>query len=158
MKIKKNIQSYLEKNINSPEKVEKFASFVEDFFKDMDEDKEYIIHQFEDDLEEITDEIDENMLKIIIENLRKRDGSHSEIKWTHDETSVLCSQYGVADKLKSLGKEYDKTKFWFAMNYVYATHYSSNRLNSGYVELAIDELCNKNIRFDDIIKKIFKKM
>jgi hypothetical protein len=56
------------------------------------------------------------------------------------------------------GKTYDCLKFWVAMNYVYAVHYNINRTINGYIELAIDELTNRNICFDDLVKRISKKI
>ena len=42
------------------------------------------------------------------------------------------------------------------MNYVFATHFNTNRTIAGYIELAVDEICNKNIGFDLILKDLKK--
>ena len=42
--------------------------------------------------------------------------------------------------------------------YVYATHYNINRSLSGYVELAIDEIMNKNVCLEEYMKKMIEKI
>jgi type I restriction-modification system DNA methylase subunit len=98
------------------------------------------------------------MIHQIAENLRHKDGMISGIKWSKEETSSVAKQYDAKTKVEAAGCRYNCTHFWLAMNYVYAVHHSNSRTINGYVDLAIDELCNKNICFEHLIKKIFEKM
>lgn len=157
-KIKKHISEYIHKHSQEPEKIEYFAEFLERFFTDVPEEHEEMAEEFYEELKEVTEEIDDTMLVAIMEHFKRRDGTHVGAKWTHEETSGLVPQYAVKEKIEAAGKKYCSKIFWFAMNYVYAVHYSTNRLISGYVDLAIDEITNKNICFDDIIKKVFRKI
>lgn len=100
----------------------------------------------------------EEMLVAILDNLKRKDGTRSGIKWSKDEVASVAGQYDVKSKIEAAGKKYDPLYFWFAMNYVYAVHNNMNRTLNGYVELAVDEITNKNICFHDVIKRIFKKI
>jgi hypothetical protein len=75
-----------------------------------------------------------------------------------EEVESVAKQYDVKSKFEGTGKQCDLMKFWVAMNYVYASHYSINRTINGYIDLAVDELTNKNICFDSLLKKIFEKI
>lgn len=158
MKIKKHIDSFFEKYANDKERIGKFSEFVENFFHEMPEEYYDVKEAFEEELEEIVDEIDEEMVKTIVENLRFRDGKISGERWTKEETINYCRQYDAKNKIKELGKEPDELYFYFAMNYVYAVHNDANRTINGYVNLAIDEITNKNLCISHLIKKIFKKI
>jgi hypothetical protein len=158
MKIKKNIHQYLERHAAEMSKVEEFAMFIEEFFENVDEEHKEIAMIFKEELDDFVYEIDEEMAIFIVENLKKRDGSLSGMKWTREEVSVVAKQNEVEKKIMASGKTYDCLKFWVAMNYVYAVHYNINRTINGYIELAIDELTNRNICFDDLVKRISKKI
>jgi uncharacterized protein with WD repeat len=156
MKIKTAVSNYLHKYGHDEEKVNEFAEFLEMFFHDAPEEHHEMVSEFEDEIEDFVWEISDEELMAAIENLKRRDGTHSGIKWTHDETCLAAKQFGVEAKIKELKKgHFESLKFWFAMNYVYAVHYKSDKSLSCYVELAIDELTNKNVHFDDIIKSVF---
>lgn len=157
-KINEHIHHYLTKHSGNDEKIQNFAFFIESFFHDMDEDYSDIKEAFCEELEDFTDEVDESMVTAIVENLKRKDSIHSGVKWTIEETETVCKQYDVKNKVESLGKRYDPLKFWLSMNYVYAVHFSINRSVTGYVDLAIDEMTNKNICFDDVVKRMFKKI
>lgn len=156
--IGKVISTYLEKHAGHTEKIKEFSNFIEGFFDGMEEDYQDVKDAFYDEVEDFTEEVDETMIRAIIDNLRKRDGTVTGLKWSIDETESVCRQYDAKNKIEVLGKTYDPLKFWFAMNYVYAVHNSVNRTVNGYVELAIDEIMNKNICLEDLVKRIFKKM
>lgn len=157
-KINEFIKHYLDKHSGHDEKIEGFAMFIENFFCEMDEEYEDVKEAFFDELENFTEEIDEEMATAIVQNLKRKDGSHAGMKWTVEETESVSKQFDAKGKIEALGKHYDKLKFWIAMNYVFASHYNINRSTSGYIELAIDELTNKNICFDDLAKHVFKKL
>lgn len=158
MKIKKYMDSYLTKHSDDIEKREELSNFIEKFFCEMDEEYEDVKEAFIEELGEFVEEVDEEMLVAILENIKKKDGTRTGIKWTKEETNSVANQYDVKTKVEAAGKKYDPVYYWFAMNYVYAVHNNANRTLNGYVELAVDELCNKNICFHDVIKKIFKKL
>ena len=157
-KVSNYVHEYLHKYAGEEHKIEKFSMFLEDFFTEMGDEYQDVKEAFYEELENFTDEIDETMLVSILENLRKKDGTYSGIKWSKEEVESVSKQYDVKNKVESYGKHYECDKFWFALNYVYAVHNSLNRTINGYVDLAIDEMTNKNICFDDLIRRIFKKI
>jgi hypothetical protein len=158
MKIKHHIHQYLEKHAAEMPKIEEFAEFVAEFFEGMDEEYKEVAMAFKEELEDFVFEIEEEVATFIVENLKKRDGTHAGMKWTREEVSTVAKQNDVERKVAASGKHYDCLKFWVAMNYVYAVHYNINRTTNGYIELAIDEITNKNICFEELLKKISKKL
>lgn len=152
------IHGYITKHTGDEEKMEELTTFIQTFFEKMDEEYADVRTAFYSELEDFTEEVDEEMLIEIVENLKHRDGSHSGTKWIMEDVKNVAKQYNVQAKIEECGKKFDCMRFWFAMNYVFAVHYSVNRTINGYVDLAIDEYCNKNICFDDLVKRIFEKM
>jgi hypothetical protein len=157
-KINEIITGYLLKHAGEEQKIEEFSMFIEDFFGNVHENYIDVHTDFYAEIEDFTEEVDEEMIAKVIECLRHKDGTLSGAKWTLEETQNVAKQYDVKTKVEACGKAYDYHRFWFGMNYVYAVHYSINRTINGYVDLAIDEMCNKNVCFDKIIKKIFEKI
>ncbi len=153
--ISEMIHCYIEKHNEEPEKMKELTCFLEDFFNK--EGHEKVKEHFYDELEDFTEELDETIIHEAAEHLRRKDGTLSGVHWSMDEAEALCKQYDAKMKMENIGKRYDLTKFWFSINYVYAVHFSSNRTTNGYVDLAIDEIGNKNVCFDDLIRKIFEK-
>jgi cysteine synthase len=92
MKIKKNIHQYLERHAAEMSKVEEFAMFIEEFFENVDEEHKEIAMIFKEELDDFVYEIDEEMAIFIVENLKKRDGILSGMKWTREEVSVVAKQ------------------------------------------------------------------
>lgn len=156
--INKSIAEYLAKHGNDENKIAELSEFIEAFFTDMDEEYEELAEAFQEEIEDFTEEITHEMLAAIIENLKHRDGTASGMKWSIEETNSLVPQYDVTGKIEAAGKHFCAEKFWFAMNYVYAVHYSTTRNIPAYIELALDELCNKNMCVDDMIKRIYDKI
>lgn len=157
-KISEHISNYLMKHAGEEEKIMAFSNFIDDFFTNVPEDYSMIHHEFYSEIENFTEEIDEEMITEVIGSLRHKDGSISGEKWSLEDAKNVVKQYDVKNKIDSHGKHFDCHKFWLALNYVYAVHYSINRTINGYVDLAIDEYTNKNICFDSIIRKIFEKI
>jgi hypothetical protein len=157
-RISEYITDYIGKYGTDEEKMGSFAELIEDFFNDMGEELEYVREAFQEELKDKTEEVTKEMLIEIVENLKHKDGTHSGMKWTEEEVGSVARQYDVEGKIKTIGKKYCPVKFWFAMNYVYAVHYNVTRTINGYVDLAIDEIGNKNICFDDLVKRIFEKI
>jgi hypothetical protein len=156
--ISERIHHYLTKHTGNDEKMEEFANFIDTFFCDIEEEYSEVKTGFHMELEEFTDELDEEMLHEIVENFKRKDGTLSGVKWTMEEVESVAKQYDVKSKLDGTGKECNILKFWVAMNYVYAVHYSINRTINGYIDLAVDEYANKNVCFDTLLKKIFEKI
>jgi len=156
--ISQYINCYLKKHDGDEEKIHELSDFIESFFHEMDDDYSDVRSAFYMELDDFTDEVDEEMVSQIIDNLRQKDGTVVGMKWSIDDVESVAKQYGVKEKIESCGCKYELYKYWLALNYVYAVHYSSNRTVNGYIELAIDELCNKNIHFEDLIKRIFEKL
>jgi hypothetical protein len=154
-KISENIHHYLTKHAGNEEKIEEFAGFIENFFCEMEEEYSEVKTGFYMELEEFTDDLDDDMLHELVEKFKRKDGTHSGVKWSIEEVESVAKQYDVKSKLEGTGKECNMLKFWAAMNYVYAVHYSINRTINGYIDLAVDEYANKNICFDALLKKIF---
>lgn len=152
------MNNYIKKHAGDEEKIHEFSEFVEEFFEEIKEDYYEISVGFLSEIEDFTEEIDSEMIKEIVENLRHKDKSIVGAKWTIEETESVSKQYDGKNKIQALEKKYDPEKFWLAMNYVYAVHYSPSRTLNGYVDLAVDEYTNKNICFDNLIKKIFEHM
>jgi hypothetical protein len=156
--ISEHINDYLMKHAGEDEKISGFATFIENFFSNIPDEHAVIHTDFYSEVENFTEEIDEEMITEVIDALRHKDGTLSGAKWSLEEAKNVAKQYDVKSKIESIGKAFDCHKFWFALNYVYAVHYSINRTINGYVDLAIDEYTNKNVCFDKIIKHIFGKI
>lgn len=152
------VSAYLKKHTGNEEKIDEFSEFLCNFFNGMDDEYSDVKSAFYSEVEDFTEELDEEMIREVVENLKHRDGSQSGVKWTLEDTTTVAKQYDAKAKIEALGKKFDALKFWLALNYVYAVHYSVNRTINGYVDLAIDEYTNKNICFDDLIKRVFEKM
>jgi len=156
--ISKHISDYIHKHIEHPDKIEELSELIENFFCNIDDELVDVKNEFVSELEDFTEEIDMEMMSAIVEHLKQKDGTVSGQKWSVEETTSVAKQYDVENKVTQHEKKFDQVKFWLAMNYVYAVHYSVNRTINGYVDLAIDEYCNKNICFDHLIKKVFEKI
>lgn len=157
MGIKHYIEGYLNRHVSHPEKIEEFSEFIEEFFIRAKEEHEEMVHSFSKELEDYVYEIDEECAEKVIMSLKRRDGSISGKKWSHSEVETVAKQNDVHRRIEAAGKKYDCIKFWIAMNYVYAVHYNINRTLNGYIELAMDELLNDNIGFEDLVKTLSKK-
>jgi recombinational DNA repair protein RecT len=156
--ISENIHHYLMKHHDNEEKMKDFSDFIEGFFCEMEEEYSEVKTGFYSELEDFTDELDEEMLHELVAAFKRKDGTVSGVKWTLEEIEGVTKQYDVKSKFEGTGRQCDLVKFWVAMNYVYAAHYSINRTINGYIDLAVDELTNKNICFDSLLKKIFEKI
>jgi hypothetical protein len=153
-----HINKYLVKHMNEEEKLNELAVLIDNFFTNIPEENSDIHENFYAEIELFTNEIDEEMLTEIINSLRNKNGEISGAKWTLEEAKTVIKQYDIKTKIEACGKTLDCLKFWFALNYVFAVHYSINRTINGYIDLSVDEYCNKNICFDTTIRKIFEKI
>lgn len=156
--ISKYINEYVEKYKENPERIEKFSEFIEKFFSNLEPEDIDIKNEFSDDLEEFLLDITPENMKEVILHLKHRDCSLSGEKWTHNEIKQLSEQYNAKEKIIGYNVDYCEEYFWFARNYVYATHYNPSRTVAGYIELAIDEYCNKNMSMKKYIAEEIKKL
>lgn len=157
-KVNEYIVKYLNNDTMGEDRVHILANFIEDFFVDMDDEHSDLRETFYEELEDLTYEADEETLMQIVENLKHKDGTHVGQKWTKAEVASVAKQYDAKSKIEALDGKYCELKFWFMMNYVYAVHYSVSRSVNGYIELAIDELMNKNLCFNDLVRTIFDRI
>lgn len=154
MEISEYIEYYLEKYKLQPEKIKSLISFISKFFESLSSEDKTIKDAFVEELDEFINEINEQTVLDAIKQLKHRDGKVSGQKWNKDEIDAIVIEYKIPDKLESYGEVYNKLYFWFDMNYVFAVHYNENREVSGYIELAIDEYCNKNSCWRKYVRKI----
>ena len=155
-KISEHIAEYLIRNNDNEEKIKDFAVFIERFFDDLDEEEKEIKYAFKEDIEDFVLDIDREILEEIIKTFKHKDETVSGLKWSCEEIDNVAKQTDIAIKIENHGKEYKLMYFWFLMNYVYAVHYNSARNVQAYVDLAVDEYCNKIICFKDMIKHLVK--
>ena len=155
-KINEIMSSYILRHKDEDERLVELSKFVEAFFTDLGDDFSDIKEIFAESLCDYTYEISEEEVEEAVKKLMRKDGVISGIKWTKAEIESISKQYSIKDKFSELGCSYNELYFWAAMNYVYATHFNTNRSIVGYIELAIDEMCNKNVGFDLILKGLSK--
>ena len=151
-KINEIMSSYILKHKDDEEKMIELSKFVEAFFTDLGDDFDDVKEIFAESLCDYTYEISEEEIDAAVSKLMRKDGVVTGVKWTKPEIESIIKQYSIKDKFTEIGCSFKELYFWAAMNYVFATHFNTNRTIAGYIELAVDELCNKNIDFDHILK------
>jgi len=101
--LKKNISDYVEmylkKHSADEDKLHDFSHFLEKFFDSIKEEYEDISIGFLNEVEDFTEEIDEEMMREIVENLRQKDGSVIGAKWSIEETENVSKQYDGKNKV-----------------------------------------------------------
>ncbi len=153
MKIKELLYDYMEKHRENLNKLEELAEFVQDFF--CDEIKPYdneVYHEFKEELDDFTFEIDKDVVEVAVEHLKRKDGK-TGVKWSMADTDSVGKQYNVFVNHPEL----DSCIWFFSMNYAYAMHYDSVYALADYIRLGIDEAFAENVCITSIIKKIYKK-
>lgn len=149
---------YFEKYGTDTEKMKDFSEFIEKLICGMESEYDDIKEYFISEIHEFTYEIDEEVVTKVISKLKHKDDTESGCKWSSDETVNVIKQYGVKEKIESFGCKFNPVTFYFAMNYVYAVHHSVNRTLNGYIDLAVDELLNKNVSFKNLICEILENV
>ena len=138
----------------SVEQMEDLGDLLEELIDvELKENHHEIYVEFMEEFDEIIDEITEEDIIFAAEHLCRKDGSKGP-KWSREETDKLIGQFGIRDKAH---KEFTEVGFWFAMNYAFATHASPNKTISVYIDLALDELQDKNVCFKHKIKLLNEK-
>lgn len=152
MKIKEMIYDYLETNHGDLNKMEEFSEFICDYFKKIKEENKYIYYDFKKELDTFTFEIDEDIIEEAILHLERKDGKEGK-KWEITDTDGVAKQYGIFEKHPEL----DPLIWYFALNYTYAVHYHGDRTIGDYVDLACEEIADKNICIISKIKHLYNK-
>ena len=152
MKIKELMYDYIKAHHDDSERMEKLSLFVHEYFKHIKEKHPEIYHDFKDELDDFTFEIDDVVIETAITNLSRKDGKAGK-KWEIEDTTAVGKQYGIFTKHAEIS-----TLIWyFALNYTYAVHYRTDRTIAEYVELSCEEISDKNICIEGKIKHLFKK-
>jgi hypothetical protein len=142
MNFTKKLHHFHEKFKDDEEKMNKLYSLFEELVMvDLKEENHDLYEDFINEFEDHVDFIEEEDVITAITFLRKKDGTPGN-KWTLSEIEPVIKQFNIEERL---GEHFCKQKFWFAMNYAYAVHCAPNKTLSNYVEMAIDELMDKNI-------------
>lgn len=147
------IYDYIEANHSNLNKMEEFAEFIQEFFKEKIKpvnDKTY--HEFKKELDAFTFDIDEDVIECAIHHLVRKDGKEG-IKWNFEDTNGVAKQYGIFTK----NPELDALIWYFALNYTYAVHYHADRTISDYVDLACEEIADKNVCIIIKIRILYNK-
>ncbi len=147
-----HLKEYLLTHSGDEHKIGRFVDFMHSLISKAPEDMR---NDFYDDLEDFLDEITYEKMEHAIRNMRRKDGTIG-MKWTCDETESVAKQFDVCNRLKALGREYNKDCWWFTMNYAYAVHYNIAKTTSNYVDVAIDEYANPVIKMKLVIRELLK--
>lgn len=142
MKISEQISEHIANIKECPEKIAAFSEFIEKFMDDAEDDMKIAFAQ---ELDDIICGLTESGLGKLIEGFVHRDGTAAGMHWKRSDIDEVTKQNDIIAKVESYGKEYSPMHFWVAMNYAYAVHFNPSRSTAGYIELAIDEYCNRNI-------------
>lgn len=152
MKIYEMIYNYIEEHHDDLSKMEKLSKFMHDYFKDVKEKHPEIYHDFKEELDDFTFEIDDEVIEHSIGKLSRKDGKIGK-KWEKEDTTAVGKQYGIFTK----NAEITNMIWYFALNYTYAVHYRTDRTIAEYVELACEEIADKNICIEGKIKHLYNK-
>ena len=78
-----------------------------------------ILNKFniEGELINITENHSGNINKTFVATFKRKDGTHSDVKWTIEETDSVCRQYDVKSKVETYGKKYDHYKFSISLSF-----------------------------------------
>jgi hypothetical protein len=112
-----------------------------------------VYEKFMKEFNELLDDITDEDVKEAVSYLHKKDGTTGH-KWTLEETKSVMSQFNIHEKA---GRKVSEIEFWFGMNYAYASHYTPNKPVSYYIELAFDEIFDKNVCFNTKVKHLLEK-
>ena len=141
---KLNISEYV-----SEENVEHFIKFIEDFFCDHKDENPEIYEEFQKDLEDHFYDVTPEIAIKAVSKLKRKDGLRGE-KWSRDDTNELSKQYKLAEKYPEL----NPCEFYFAMNYAYAVHYYPSFTIQNFIDIAFDEIHDRNVSIKHKIKEI----
>ena len=151
MKIKNLLYGYIKKYHDNIDKLNDLADFFNNHFDKIKDIHTELYDELKDDLEKFAFVIDENVITKAIDNLQRKDGKTGK-KWEKEDTSTVAKQYGIFTKHSEITPEI----WYFALNYTYAVHYHIDRILSEYVELACEEIADRNICIKSKIYHLYK--
>jgi hypothetical protein len=149
-----HLKEYLLTYSGDERKVQDFIDFMYDA---MDRTPVDMVNKFYDELDDFLDNITHEKIEHLLTHIIRKDGVVG-IKWSCEETKSVAKQYDVINKLKNHGVTYNDDCWWFALNYAYAVHYCVSKSVSNYVDIAIDELTNKNIKMKYLIRHMLEQL
>lgn len=141
---KLNISDYV-----SEENVENFIKFTEDFFCDHKNEYPDVYNKFKKEMEDHFYHITPEIAIEAVSKLKRKDGLMGE-KWSRDDTNEVSRQYKLAEKYPDL----NPCEFYFAMNYAYAVHYYPSFTIQNFIDIAFDEIHDKNVSIKHKIKEM----
>ena len=152
MRIKELLKDYRFEHLGEKDvhKVEKFYEFLDEYFVELKEKHHDVYDDFKEQLHDFVYEVDPEMVHDAVQKLIRKDGVVGA-KWSKDDTNAVAKQYGLPAKRV----EFDACVFYFAMNYVFAVHYSPDRTITHYVDLALDEIDDRNVCIKDKIREVY---
>ncbi len=155
--IKEELTKFAHKHGVESKKMEHFAIFLDEFFntkvKGCADD---LYDAFVEELDVVLNELTEEDLECMLSEIHRKDG-HIGCKFKREEACLLAKQYDIESRICAMGHEYDASHWWVMINYVYATHFATNKSIAAYIELTIDELVDKNICTKTKICMMYKK-
>lgn len=150
---REKLKKYVERH-PSVEQMEELGDLLEELISvELKENHHEMYLEFMAEFDELVNEITDEDIIFAAENLCRKDGAKGP-KWSMEETDKLMHQFNIKEKSH---KEIREIEFWFAMNYAFATHASPNKTISVYIDLALDELHDKNVCFKHKIKLLNEK-
>lgn len=156
-KISHHLQQFTEKHPHDIEKMVELQELIGNFFDREVYEKAYDLYaDFKEELEDFVYELTEEIIVEAASFLKRKDG-FTGAKWTREEVDSVAKQFDAEMKVKSHDKDYDPLLFWFAMNYAYATHSALNKTISVYIDLAVDEMTDKNVCIKEKIREIHRR-
>lgn len=149
--MKQQIKHYITRHHGDPESMEPLMDLFEELVCDeLKHNYPELFSDFMIEFNELMNEITDDDIISAVSFLVRKDGS-TGAKWSREETDSLIHQFNIREKA---GKKFDDIDFWFAMNYAFANHSAPNKTISAYIELALDEMLDKNICFNKKIRTL----
>jgi hypothetical protein len=145
----------MKRHNHSPESIEPIMDLFEELICDELKHNHRELHdEFMEEFLLITDAITDEEIEEAVCNLCRKDGTRGA-KWTREETDTVIGQFNIRDKAL---KEFSNIEFWFAMNYAFAVHGAPNKTISTYIDLALDEMFDKNVCFKTKVRILNEKI
>lgn len=152
MRIKELLKDYRLGHLDEKDeaRIKKFYEFLDEYFVELKEEHHEIYEHFKTELHEFVYEVDSEMVHEAVKKLVRRDGTVGP-KWTKDDTNAVAKQYNLHTKRV----EFDACIFYFAMNYVYAVHFTPEKTITHYVDIALEEIDDRNVCIKDKIREVY---
>lgn len=142
------IKEFFELHEKFPDKAHEVAELFEEFLLEVKIEMPEVHKELMEDIDEVVDIVTEEEIACAISNMERKDGV-KEPKWKKEEVIDMIKSFSIHEKA---GKDFCNHQFWFAMNYAYATHAAPNKTISVYIDLALDEMFDKNVTIKEKIR------